>query len=121
MSESPIARMQRRMVEVMEQELSRWMQDLLKDAFSPEKMMRFIRSMGIDISKFPGMVGQQPGFDPYRVLGLDKSASDDEVKKRYRELLYRLHPDTAGFEGTSFLLQMVLAAYEMIKMQRGWS
>jgi preprotein translocase subunit Sec63 len=66
------------------------------------------------------MVGQQPGFDPYQVLGLDKSASDEAIKKRYRELLQHLHPDTAGREGTSFLLQMVLAAYKLIEVQRGW-
>ena len=53
-------------------------------------------------------------------MGLDKSASEEEVKKRYRELLRKLHPDTAGVEGTAFLLQMVLAAYEMIRQERGW-
>jgi hypothetical protein len=35
----------------------------------------------------------QAAFDPYQVLGLDQSASDEEVKKRYRELLFKLHPD----------------------------
>ena len=42
------------------------------------------------------------------------------MKKRYRELLRKLHPDTSGTPGTSFLLQMVMAAYEMIKRERGW-
>jgi len=55
------------------------------------------------------------------VLGLDKSATDEDIKKRYHELLKKLHPDTAGVEGTSFLLQMVMAAYEIIKRERGWS
>ena len=64
--------------------------------------------------------GQQPGLDPYRVIGLDKSASDEEVKKRYRELLRKLQPDTSGTPGTSFLLQMVMAAFEIIKRERGW-
>jgi len=62
----------------------------------------------------------QSGLDPYRILGLDRSASDEEIKKRYRELLHKLHPDTAGVEGTGFLLQMVLTAYETIKRERGW-
>ena len=42
------------------------------------------------------------------------------MKKRYRELLRKLHPDTSGTPGTGFLLQMVMAAYEMIKRERGW-
>ena len=77
-------------------------------------------SMGIDLSRMPGMVGQPQGFDPYRVLGLEKTASDEEVKKRYRQLLVKLHPDTAGVKGTDFLLQMVIAAYREISKERGW-
>lgn len=99
-----------------------WINDLLKDAFNPDVIMQFVHSMGIDMSQLPGMVGKQPGFDPYQVLGLDKTTTEDEVKKRYRELVKRLHPDTAGVEGggTAFMFQMVQAAYELIKRDRGW-
>lgn len=31
--------------------------------------------------------------DPYSVLGIDPSASDDEVKRAYRELARKYHPD----------------------------
>lgn len=98
----------------------RWMDDLLRDAFDPESFLRYIASMGIDLSQVPNLVGQREGLDPYRVLGLEKTATDEEVKKRYRELLMKLHPDTAGVRGTDFLLQIVIAAYEMIKRERGW-
>lgn len=32
-------------------------------------------------------------FDPYQVLGVSPQATDDEVKKAYRELSRRYHPD----------------------------
>ena len=31
--------------------------------------------------------------DPYRILGVSPSASDDEVKKAYRNLSRKYHPD----------------------------
>ena len=31
--------------------------------------------------------------DPYKVLGIDPSATDEEVKKAYRELARKYHPD----------------------------
>ncbi len=32
-------------------------------------------------------------FDPYRVLGVDRGASDEEIKKAYRTLSRKYHPD----------------------------
>jgi len=56
----------------------------------------------------------------YAILGLERTASDEEVKHCYREILMRIHPDTAGVKGTGFLTQMVVEAYHQIGRERGW-
>ena len=111
MNQDRFARMYQRIFGVIQEEMQGYINDQLEG---------LMKSLGIDFSQLRGMASGQTAFDPYRIMGLDKSASEDEVKKRYRELLYKLHPDTSGTEGTSFLLQMVLAAYEMIRRERGW-
>jgi DnaJ-domain-containing protein 1 len=113
-------REQERILGEMRNNVQGWMDDLLRDAFNPESFLRLVAGMGMDLSRIPGLVGQPRGFDPYRVLGLEKTAIDEEVKKRYRELLVKLHPDTAGVRGTDFLLQMMIAAYQQIAKERGW-
>ena len=119
MTRDRAARIQQRILEVFTEEMQGWVNDLLKDALDPRKLMRFIRSMGIDPSKLPGMMGQQPGFDPYQILGLERSARDEEVKEQYKEMMNKLHPDKAGQEMT-FLATLVNTAYEIIKRERGW-
>ena len=111
---------QERILKFICEEVQGWMDALYRDAFNPEAFMRFVAGMGIDLSRIPNLVGKQEGFDPYRILNLDRSASDEDVKKRYRELLIKLHPDTAGVRGTDFLLQMIIAAYQQIAKERGW-
>lgn len=103
--------MYQRIFAVIQEEMQGWMND---------RLAGLLKSLGIEASQLPGTASGQTTFNPYATLGLDKTASDEEIKKRYRELLRKLHPDTAGVEGTAFLFQMVLAAYEMIKQERGW-
>jgi len=115
-----LLREQERILGEMRSNVHRWMDELLRDAFDPESFLRYIASLGIDLSQVPKLLGQRDDLDPYRVLGLEKTATDEEVKKRYRELLIKLHPDTAGVRGTDFLLQMVIAAYQQIVKERRW-
>ena len=112
-------RIRQRWLTILQQEMQSWISDLMKDALDPDKIMSFIQRMGIDISQLSGLVGQQPGFDPYQVLGLNRSSTDEEVKSRYRGLMRKLHPDVAG-KGTDFLVAMVNSAYQQIGEERGW-
>jgi len=88
-----------------------------RDTIDP-MVRNILRSAGIDLSQLQKLAQSQMP-DPYTVLGLDKSASDDEVKKRYHELIHILHPDKSGTKGTKSLFQAVKTAYELIKRERG--
>ncbi|KAL1297195.1 hypothetical protein AAFC00_004765 [Neodothiora populina] len=43
-------------------------------------------------------VGEPPVIDPYKVLGLDKSATPEQVKSAYRRAALKSHPDKAKDE-----------------------
>ena len=54
--------------------------------------------------------------DPYKVLGLGPDASDEDVKKAYRRLAKKYHPDlNPGDQEAARKMQEVNAAYEQIK------
>jgi DnaJ-class molecular chaperone len=76
-------------------------------------------SKSIDLSKMRGLAAG-PGFDAYTILGLASDCSDDEAKKRFRELARILHPDTSLCQGTEFLFMMVNLSYEQIARERGF-
>jgi molecular chaperone DnaJ len=53
--------------------------------------------------------------DPYRTLGVDKKASDDEIKRAYRKLARRYHPDTnQGDKAAEERFKEVQAAYAIL-------
>ena len=60
--------------------------------------------------------------DPYKVLGVDRTASDDEIKKAYRELARKYHPDnyanTPLAELAGEKMKEINEAYEEIQKMR---
>ena len=65
--------------------------------------------------------------DAYKILGVDKSFSDKEIKRAYRRLLAQHHPDKLVAKGLPEEMQKlanektheIISAYEIIKKNRG--
>uniref|UniRef100_A0A0G4HE59 J domain-containing protein n=1 Tax=Chromera velia CCMP2878 TaxID=1169474 RepID=A0A0G4HE59_9ALVE len=54
-------------------------------------------------------------IDPYRVLGLEKGATDLEIKAKYKELYRQFHPD---FGGDKLVMGEINDAYEILSDPR---
>ena len=58
--------------------------------------------------------------DPYKVLGVAPSASEEEIKKAYRELSKKYHPDlNPGDENAARKMSEINAAYDQIQKGGG--
>lgn len=72
--------------------------------------------------------GQSKLDAAYKVLGIDKTVSDDEVKKAHRRLMLKYHPDRLASQGlTEEMIRMytekakdIQAAFDLIKKERGF-
>jgi DnaJ like chaperone protein len=64
--------------------------------------------------------------DYYEVLGINRDASDDEIKKAYRQMAVKFHPDKVAQMGEEYQkgakekFQQIQDSYDAIKKQRGF-
>lgn len=54
------------------------------------------------------------GKNYYQILGIQKSANDDEIKKAYRKLALKYHPDKNKAPGAEEKFKEVAEAYEVL-------
>jgi DnaJ like chaperone protein len=77
-----------------------------------------------DYSSIKAMFYKNESSD-YEILEIEKTATDAEVKKAYRKMSMKYHPDKLGDIGAEYQkaakekFQKVQSAYEAIKKQRG--
>lgn len=92
------------------------------------KVIRNISNMlGVSIADFESIKAMfyRDVDSDYKVLGLDKDATDDEVKKAYRKMAIKFHPDKVEQMGEEYQkgakekFQKIQDSYEAIKKRRG--
>lgn len=94
-----------------------------------EFLARVAHGFGLDMDTAQragrGMMGQ-PGEDPYAVLGIDRRASNEDVRARWMTLMRENHPDSLASRGVppamvakaSDRVARINAAYDTIKRER---
>lgn len=87
-------------------------------------MARYMSISDSDFQSIKAMFVQEVD-NSYTILGITPDATDDEVKKAYREMAKKYHPDKVGYLGEDVRksaeqkFKEVNDAYEKIKKQRG--
>ena len=60
--------------------------------------------------------------DPYEILGLKQGASEEEVKKAYKTLAKKYHPDVTGNDpAAAQKMQEINSAYDAIINHKSYS
>ena len=84
--------------------------------------------MGVSSSDFQSIKAMfvQQVDSAYKILGIDSNATDEDVKKAYREMAKKYHPDKVNSLGEEVKqsatekFRKVKEAYDYLKQQRGF-
>jgi DnaJ-class molecular chaperone len=58
------------------------------------------------------------GKDYYKILGIIKGASEDDVRKAYRKMALKFHPDKNKSAGAEEKFKEIAEAYEVLSDKR---
>lgn len=90
-------------------------------------LLRIARLLGVRINDFQGMAAmkEKPKDWAYKALQVPPHATNEEIKKAYRKLATKYHPDKVASLGeqvqnsAKMKFQEINAAYETLKKERG--
>jgi len=54
------------------------------------------------------------GKDYYKILGVDKAATEDDIKKAYRKMALKYHPDKNKSSGAEEKFKEIAEAYDVL-------
>lgn len=89
---------------------------------------RIAVQMGVsaaDLNSIKSMFVSETKESAYAILEVERTASDDEVKKAYRKMAVKYHPDKVSHLGEEHQrnanekFQKLIEAYEQVKKERG--
>lgn len=89
-----------------------------------QNIANMLRVSRVDFESVKNMFYRNVDSD-YKVLGLDPNATDEEVKKAYRKMAIKFHPDKVSQMGEEYQkgakekFQKIQDSYEAIKKRRG--